>query len=57
MPNTFYGQELNCYDDYLTEWHSCPNCGRALIYCECDESESLCNELADLYKHKEVVDA
>ena len=56
MTETFHGQELDCPDKYLTEWHSCPACDFALIYCECDEGEGYTEELAKLYAEKEKID-
>jgi hypothetical protein len=49
---TFYGQELDCPDGYLTEWHTCPQCRRAFVECECENLEELIKELAELYRQK-----
>jgi len=44
---TFYGQELDCPDKYIMDWHSCPDCEQAMYYCECDDDKA--EELRQLY--------
>ena len=52
--DTFYGQKLDCSDKYLTEWHTCPQCGKSLVYCECENIEELIKALKELYAKKDL---
>lgn len=48
-PN-FYGQALDCPDNYLTEWHTRLNCKELPVYCACDNRDELFEELKELYE-------
>jgi hypothetical protein len=49
----FYGQELDCPDDCLTLWHTCPDCGQALVYCSCRNAQDYIDQLYELYRQDE----
>ena len=51
MEETFYGQPLDCPDGFLTEWHTCPECGLNLCDgCECERGSEYAEELVELYR-------
>ena len=52
---TFFGQILDCPDNYYTLWHACPQCKNALIYCECENMAALIEELNYLYRTQQTV--
>lgn len=48
----FYGQLLDCPNEWLTEWHSCPQCDVALVYCDCENAGQLIDDLIYLYQKR-----